>query len=186
VFLFVGPDFGQGAAREAADALGLSDRVRVLGRLADTDYDDLVAITDVGVNLRRPPTYGETSASLLDLLRFGVAAVVTDTGSFSELPDAVVRKVRWSADGLAALTDAFRELSRDSALRARIGRTARQHIEQSHPWSRIGALYTELIERNHARTRPRGSPECPATGVVCPAGLAGVAPRAYRTQGGRP
>jgi len=179
VFLFVGPDFGQGAAREAADALGLGNRIRILGRLADADYDDLVAVTDVGVNLRRPPTYGETSGSLLDLLRFGVAAVVTDTGSFSELPDGIVRKVRWSADGLAALTDAFRELSRDHTLRARMGRAARQHIQQSHAWSRVGALYTEVIERSHARTRPRGLPQCPPTVVFHLAGLAGVAPRAY-------
>jgi glycosyltransferase involved in cell wall biosynthesis len=186
MFLFVGPDFGQGATREAADALGLSDRVRVLGRLADTDYDDLLAVTDVGVNLRRPPTYGETSGSLLDLLRFGVPVVVTDTGSFSELPDAIVRKVRWGADGLAALTDAFRELARDHGLRARMGRAARQHIRQSHAWSSVGALYSEVIERNHARTRSRGSRECPATAVIHRAGRASVAPRASRTQGGRP
>jgi glycosyltransferase involved in cell wall biosynthesis len=185
-FLFVGPDFGQGAAREAADALGLGDRVRILGRLADTDYDDLIAITDVGVNLRRPPTYGETSGSLLDLLRFGVAAVVTDIGSFSELPDGIVRKVRWSADGLAALTAAFRELSRDPTLRVRMGRAARQYIQQSHAWSRIGALYTEVIERSLARARPRESPDCPSTGVLHPAARAGIAPRACSTQEGGP
>ena len=53
----------------------------------------------MGVNLRRPPTNGETSAALLDLLATGVATIVTDVATFADYPDTVVRKVHWDEPG---------------------------------------------------------------------------------------
>ncbi len=61
-FLLVGQDWEQGEAAREVEALGLEGRIRLLGHQSEGDFCDLIAATDIGVALRRPPTYGETSA----------------------------------------------------------------------------------------------------------------------------
>jgi glycosyltransferase involved in cell wall biosynthesis len=146
-FLCVGQECDGGAARRQAEALGLTRRVRFLGRRPAADYADLIAVTDIGVSLRRPPTNGETSAALLDLLAAGVAAIVTDVATFGDYPDTVVRKVRWDARGPEALGQALRTLARDPMARRALGRAALEHVRQNHAWPRAAARYVELIER---------------------------------------
>ena len=120
------------------------------------DLADLAAIADIGVCLRRPPTNGETSAALLDLLRLGVPTIVSDVGSFSCYPDSVVRKHRWDLDGLAGLTQALRELAEDRPRREALGRAAWHYVRQNHAWPSAADSYEEIIERTVAgRTRPQ-------------------------------
>ena len=150
VFLFAGEETDHGDARRHAAELGLNSRVRFLGRQLERDFCDVIAATDVGVNLRRPPTNGETSAALLQLLASGVPTLVTDVATFSDYPDATVRKVRWDAEGPAELRRAMLELSSDPSVRERIGRTAREYAAQRHDWSNVAQLYAEVIEDSHA------------------------------------
>ncbi|MBV8318264.1 MAG: glycosyltransferase, partial [Planctomycetaceae bacterium] len=103
LFVLVGEENDGGEARRRAEELGLLDRVRFLGRRSRADFADLAAVTDLGVNLRRPPTFGETSAALLSLLASGIPTIVTDVGTFSGFPGDVVRKVRWESEGLDGL-----------------------------------------------------------------------------------
>jgi glycosyltransferase involved in cell wall biosynthesis len=145
--LCVGQECDGGAARRQAEALGLATRVRFLGRRSAADYADLIAVTDIGINLRRPPTNGETSAALLDLLAAGVATIVTDVATFGDYPDAVVHKVRWDANGPEALGRALRTLASDPDARRALGRAALDHVRQNHAWPRAAARYVELIER---------------------------------------
>jgi glycosyltransferase involved in cell wall biosynthesis len=147
LFLFIGPDHTDGAARQEALRLGIADRVRFLGRRTDDEFLDLIAAADVGVSLRRPPTYGETSGALLHLLRHGVATVVIDVDAFADYPDDAVRKVVWERDRIEGLSAAFLGLARSPGYREALGRSARQHIERWHRWSRVAALYAELVER---------------------------------------
>lgn len=156
VLLVVGQEADDGRARGRAEALGLGDRVRFVGRPGDGEFLALIAATDLGVALRRPPTHGESSAALLDLMRSGVPAVVTDTGSFSEFPDGVVRKVRWDADvpGVEALTRALLDLAADPGARAALGRAGLDHVRARHAWPRVAARYAEVID--WSTSVPRG------------------------------
>jgi glycosyltransferase involved in cell wall biosynthesis len=156
LFLFVGPDHGEGAARREAQRLGIEHRVRFFGRRSDAEFLDLVAATDVGVALRRPPTYGETSGALLHLLRHGVASVVIDADAFSDFPDDVVEKVRWECDGTEGIARAMLTLARAPSEREALGRRALDHIERWHAWRRVASRYAELIERfrRQAPARP--------------------------------
>src|SRR5262249_14347901 len=61
VLVFVGAEADGGRARAKAGALGLSGRVRFLGRLDDDRFRTAVVAADLAVALRRPPTNGETS-----------------------------------------------------------------------------------------------------------------------------
>jgi glycosyltransferase involved in cell wall biosynthesis len=147
VFLGIGDECDGGLARQHARALGLAERVRWLGRQPAADYADLIAAIDVGVNLRRPPTNGETSAALLDLLATGVATIVTDVATFADYPDTVVRKVRWDDRGPEALRGALSALARDRSLRQELGNAAQTYVRRHHAWANSAAAYVELIER---------------------------------------
>jgi glycosyltransferase involved in cell wall biosynthesis len=68
ILFFVGQDLGEGEAQEKSASLGLQDRVRFLGHAPISTFRELAAAADVGINLRRPPTNGETSGALLTLL----------------------------------------------------------------------------------------------------------------------
>ncbi len=66
--------------------LGLSDNARYLGFVELEELKDYIRLSDVCINLRYP-TSGETSASLIRILGMGKPALVTNIGSFSEMPD---------------------------------------------------------------------------------------------------
>lgn len=151
LLVFVGQDLDAGDTRARIEALGLRDRVRILGRRSAEEFDELLAVADVGIGLRRPPTNGETSAALLHFMRHGIPSIVTDVGTFSDYPDDVVRKVRWDADGPAELARAVWELGTDPALRSRLGRAGLDHVEREHGWPLVAELYAEAIERSAER-----------------------------------
>lgn len=153
IFLFVGQAADNGYTRNTAEELGVLDRVRFLGRQSGADFADLAAITDIGFNLRRPPTNGETSGALLNLLRWGVPTIVTDVGTFSDYPDSVVRKVAWETDGQAGLDRALDELADNPARRENLGRFAWEHVQNLHDWPRVAEQYMEVIEQCHAERR---------------------------------
>jgi glycosyltransferase involved in cell wall biosynthesis len=146
LLVFIGQDHDGGASRRRAEALGIAARVRVLGRQPSPLYEELIATVDVGVCLRSPPTSGETSAALLDLMRLGVPTVVNSVGTFSAYPDSVVRRVRLPEEGIPALTRTLRELAADSRMRKALGRAAWVHVDREHAWPRAAARYVEVIE----------------------------------------
>jgi glycosyltransferase involved in cell wall biosynthesis len=155
LFIFAGEEADGGAVRRHAAALGLTERVRFLGRQAMPDFTDLIAVSDLGVNLRRPPTNGETSGALLYLLASGVATIVTDVATFSDYPDHAVRKVRWESEGPDGLGHALRTLAADPAAREALGRAAQDHTRAHHEWPRVAQLYVDVIERCHAERNAR-------------------------------
>jgi glycosyltransferase involved in cell wall biosynthesis len=154
LFLFVGAEMDAGESRRTVERLNLARQVRFLGHYR-ADLADFGAISDIGICLRRPPTNGETSAALLDLLRLGVPTIVSDVGTFSEYPDSVVRKVPWAGDDLDPLVQAMVELAENPGARVALGRSALQHIVDAHDWSDLASQYAEIIERTYARTRWR-------------------------------
>jgi glycosyltransferase involved in cell wall biosynthesis len=159
LFVLAGEDYEDGEAQRKVEELGLDGRVVFLGRVTDADFADLIAAVDVGVCLRRPPTYGETSAALLDLLRHGVPTIVTDVATFADYPDAVVRKVRWPAEGLDGLTRAVLDLAADAEAREALGLAALRYVRDNHSWSAAAAGYAEVLNRlaagsQRAETRP--------------------------------
>jgi glycosyltransferase involved in cell wall biosynthesis len=160
LFVFGGEEADGGAVRRHAAALGLPDRIRFLGRQAMPDFTDLIAATDVGINLRRPPTNGETSGALLYLLASGVATIVTDVATFSDYPGNTVWKVDWESEGFAGLERALRTLATDRSAREALGRAALSYTREHHEWPRVAKQYVETIESSrenpwHARQARR-------------------------------
>ncbi|MEW4571065.1 glycosyltransferase [Tautonia sp. JC769] len=164
VLLFLGRDLGNGEARLEADRLGIRHRVRFLGHLADEDYERAIDAFDLGLGLRKPPTNGESSAALLDLLRRGIPTVVCDVGTFAEFPDAVVRKIAWPNEhaGVAQLGAVLRSLVLDPDQRHELARSAIEHVSRTHSWDRLIDLYRRLCFRD----RPGDPPTMLRRGVA--------------------
>jgi glycosyltransferase involved in cell wall biosynthesis len=155
-FIFVGQDWEKGLARRKVDELGLSDRILFLGRQPAEAFDELLGAVDIGVSLRRPPTYGETSGALLHMLRNGIPTIVNDVGTFSGYPDHVVRKVCMDVEGIEGLARALRTLAEDRHRREMLGLAAYRYVANNHAWSRAAQMYCDVIERLHAeRVRSR-------------------------------
>lgn len=147
LLLFVGEDRETGAPLRLARERGLTDRVRFLGRRSESEYDQLRAITDVGVCLRAEPTYGESSAALLDLLGAGIPTVVSAVGSFREFPGSVVLQVASRTEPVPPLIEGLRRLLGEPALRRQLGAAARAHIEHNHAWSRVARQYETILDQ---------------------------------------
>ncbi len=157
LFVFVGEEADGGAVQRHADSLGLTDRVRFLGHQPAEAFAALIAVTDLGVNLRKPPTNGETSGALLNLLAAGVATVVTDVDTFSDYPSSVVRKIHWESEGADGLLSAMQGLATMSDAREELGWSALAYVKAHHAWAKVGRQYRDAIERCHDElSRSRG------------------------------
>ena len=158
LFLFVGEDADDGFGRRYAESLKLGNRVRFLGRQPADCFADLISITDIGVNLRLPPTNGETSGALLNLLASGVPTIVTEVGTFADYPSDVVRKVCWEVDGQEGLLREMRRLSENASEREALGQAAWSYVKEFHEWPRVAKLYIEAIEEAHRLTSATTKP----------------------------
>ena len=156
LLLFAGEDFGRGEVQAKVAELGLGSRVRYFGHCSAEQFQGLIETVDVGVNLRRPPTNGETSAALLRLLAAGVPTIVSDVDTFSFFPDTVVYKVPYCADLVPLLARALLDLARDPGRRERLGYAALQYLRSRHSWDRVAAQYASLIDRFSSKNRMAG------------------------------
>ena len=123
---------------------GLTNSVETLGYVDDRTARLVAAAADTIVNLRFP-TAGETSASLLRLMAAGRPVLVSDTGSFQELPDDVVAKV--PVDGLEEATVAafFEAFAVDSGLARQLGENARAFVKREHSLNAMVAGYARVV-----------------------------------------
>jgi len=144
--VFAGKDWEGGHAQWLARRSRASDQILFLGPIDVEWYHNLVASMDVALSLRRPPTFGETSASLLDQLSAGVPTIATDAGSFSEVPESVVYRWRPARDGVNGLSHALSRLLEHPELRAQLSEAGIQYIESQHHWSLVTNRYCELVE----------------------------------------
>jgi glycosyltransferase involved in cell wall biosynthesis len=147
LFVFVGKDGLGTRAHEHAKELNLLDRVRFLGHVALDDFRALASAVDIGVNLRRPPTNGETSGSLLALLAAGTPTVVTDVDTFSSYPADSVVKLSWGPDFEGRLARSLLDLVHHADRREQLRQAAQRHVRTHHDWRRVADLYADVIER---------------------------------------
>jgi hypothetical protein len=108
---------------------------------------------DVAVNLRHP-TGGETSASLLRLLATGVPTIVTDTGSFAELPAGVAAKLPIDESETDLLFELLARLAADGELRTGLSRAARAHVRAEHSLARSASAYAAAVARLATQSPP--------------------------------
>ncbi|PIE51737.1 hypothetical protein CSA37_05070 [Candidatus Fermentibacteria bacterium] len=100
--------------------------VHVTGRLNDLEFRKALERIDVAIDLRHH-TCSETSGSMMDVMRSGIPAVLSDQGSFRDLPsDAVVRIPCDS--GVAGAEAALRFLLDNRDIMKATGENARKYF----------------------------------------------------------
>jgi len=122
---------------------GLEDVVHLRGYVPDDELDALLASAHIFVNLRHPSTEG-ASASLLAQTSTGRPVVVSDGGSFRDVPASVVAKV--PPGDLDALAAALERLVADPAERQRLGAAGARWSATSTPQSYADGIAAFLAE----------------------------------------
>jgi len=125
--------------------LGLTEHVRVLGFVPIEQFVDYIGACDIVLNLRYP-TVGETSGSLQRALGLGKAVIVSDIGSFSELPDDVCLKVPVGREEEDAIFEYLNTLVSRPDLARAMGARAKQWIASECSWSSVALRYLDFLQ----------------------------------------
>lgn len=131
--------------RQLAAQVGLDgDRVEVHGYSDERTYNALAARVDLGICLRHP-TFGETSAAVLDFMARGVPVVVSTGGWYDELPDEAVARVAPDADEVLRLAATIEHLALDHRVRARMGEASFEFVRRDLAPERTADGYVRAL-----------------------------------------
>ena len=143
-FTLVGAENSYFDVRALISDCGMSDRVKITGRVTLAEFERYISETDIAVNLRQR-TVGETSASLYRIMASSVPAIVSNVGAFAELPNDAVVKIDNDHYTDALLQAYLRKLIEDKQFRLRIGANARRHVLSEHDGKESAARYADFI-----------------------------------------
>lgn len=146
--VFVGaPDpglYGREIGRKIA-ASPAAGRVCITGFVSAEQYASYLAAADAAVQLRSK-TRGETSASVLDCLLYGLPTAVNAHGSSADLPEAVLVKLPDQCTS-AELGAALVRLHADLSARQALGARARAYMAAHHAPQQVGPRFRDAIEQ---------------------------------------
>jgi glycosyltransferase involved in cell wall biosynthesis/SAM-dependent methyltransferase len=127
-------------------SLGIGAFVRVLGFRPIDEFVGYLAACDIVLNLRYP-TVGENSGTLMRALGLGKAVMVSDIGSFSELPDSICLKVPVDANEEDYLFEYLNLLVSRPDARRTLGAKAREWVQTECTWPQVARRYADFLER---------------------------------------
>ncbi len=127
-------------------SLDLGLHVRVLGFRPIEEFVGYLAACDIVLNLRYP-TVGENSGTLMRALGLGKAVVVSEVGSFSELPETICLKAPVDASEEDHLFEYLNLLVSRPELRKALGARAREWVETECTWPKVARRYADFLER---------------------------------------
>jgi glycosyltransferase involved in cell wall biosynthesis len=126
-------------------ASGLGGRATLLTDVSDEDFLEWMHAADVGVDLRFPHR-GEVSGSLSRAMQSGLTTIVSATGTYLDVPDAMVVRVSPGRPDAAELEQAIAGLRDDVDRRVRIGSQAKAHMERLASTNASARGYADAIE----------------------------------------
>jgi glycosyltransferase involved in cell wall biosynthesis len=132
------------ATRLTELANGLGVRLTILGEVSDETFSQELAGADLICCLRYP-ALESASATAIEAMLSGKAVLVTDVGSYRDLPDDCVRKIAQD-DELAQLRDALTFFHAHPHERALLGQRARTFAQTTFSASRYAERLVELAE----------------------------------------
>jgi glycosyltransferase involved in cell wall biosynthesis len=124
------------------------------GFIALADLEKYLAAADICLNLRYP-TMGENSASLLRMMSWAKPVLVSNTGSYQELPDEAVIKISCDIDEKEMIKRFLLALAEDADFRQSLGREAAHYVAQECSIAGCARQYAEFIGRGPLQTRSK-------------------------------
>jgi glycosyltransferase involved in cell wall biosynthesis/SAM-dependent methyltransferase len=150
-------------------SMSLEQHVRHLDFVPLEDFNGYLGASDIVLNLRYP-TVGESSGTLQRALGMGKAVIVSDVGSFHELPDDVCLKAPVDATEEEHLFEYLDLLATRPAVRCALGVRARAWAERECSWEVAARRYAEFLQAVVEGREWRQAPEIapPAHQVAVP------------------
>ena len=127
-------------------SLDLGLHVRVLGFRPIDEFVGYLAACDIVLNLRYP-TVGENSGTLMRALGLGKAVIVSEVGSFSELPETICLKAPVDSSEEDHLFEYLDLLVSRPDMRKALGARAREWVETECTWPQVARRYADFLER---------------------------------------
>ena len=149
--VFVGePDSGNygNKVQNAIEESEVSERIKITGWINSEEFKDYLAASDIGIQLRTL-SRGETSATALDCMNYGLATIVNANGSLADLSKKAVLMLP-DKFTKTELVDALELLYRDEDKRMTLGRKAMRIIRKKHTPSQCAKQYAQAIETYYA------------------------------------
>ncbi len=147
-----------GGVGDQLNELSFPGNVRVTGLISEQEKFQWLAATDMAVN---PMFSGSgTNIKMLDYMAAGLPVITTPIGARGISTSAPAFVV---AEAGSPLVEAIRQYAENEALRAELGRTAREQAERYYSWERISAQLGIVLE-NHWRRLSRK----PTVSVIVP------------------
>jgi glycosyltransferase involved in cell wall biosynthesis len=165
--LIVGDGPDAASVRERAAQLGVADRVRMLGQVADADKYAALTISDVFVSASQHEGFGLV---FLEAMSFGLPVVCYDHGGQTDFLTTGETGAVVKLNDTKALASAVVSLRRDRDGRARIARCNRALVENFFIDS-CAARYEQVFDSVIARRNPASIPSSKS-------GAPGLEPRA--------
>lgn len=126
-------------------SLDLGAHVRVLGFRPIEEFVGYLAACDIVLNLRYP-TVGENSGTLMRALGIGKAVIVSEVGSFSELPESICLKAAVDSTEEDIIFEFLNLLVSRPDLRKGLGERARNWVQTECTWPEVARRYAEFLE----------------------------------------
>lgn len=142
--ILVGQEHPDLPVRRLIDQLGLREHVRLLGYVPADELEEYIATVDICLNLRYP-TVGETSGTLQRAFGLSRAVIVSEVGSFAELPGETCLKVPIGEGEVDALFEYLHLLITHPEIGRQMGARARQYVATQCSWERVAQQYADWI-----------------------------------------
>jgi len=123
-----------------AEQYGVANIFRYEGYVAPDQFLEYMKAVDVVANLRYP-TMGESSGTMFHALALGKAILVSDSGSFSEIPDSVVWKADPQCDEIDQLVLSIEVLLKAAAVRNSLSANGRRFVSGKASFERVAETY---------------------------------------------
>jgi len=127
------------------DSLDLGANVRVLGYQPIQEFVGYLAACDIVLNLRFP-TVGENSGTLMRALGLGKAVIVSEVGSFCELPTSICLKAPVDSSEEDSLFEYLNLLVARPEFRRELGARAKAWVERECSWPKVARGYADFLE----------------------------------------
>jgi glycosyltransferase involved in cell wall biosynthesis/SAM-dependent methyltransferase len=126
-------------------SLHLASNVRLLGYQPIDEFVGYLAACDIVLNLRFP-TVGENSGTLMRALGLGKAVIVSEVGSFCELPSSICLKAPVDSSEEDHIFEYLNLLVSRPEFRRELGARARAWVEKECAWPRVARKYADFLE----------------------------------------
>ncbi|AEC21711.1 mannosyltransferase [Pusillimonas sp. T7-7] len=153
VLVFVGENVGGEYGENLIQRIKASDtksRIYITGWADPVVFRQYLTAADVGVQLRTL-SRGETSATVLDCMNYGLPTIINANGSMADIDDSAAWKLPDTFDD-AELIKALETLWKDSAKRADLGKRGKEVIRTQHNPRICAQRYAFAIEQYHLRS----------------------------------